>query len=439
MKILYVSQYFPPEMGAPAARVSELARHWVKAGHQVTVLTGFPNHPTGIVAPEYRAKLRRLVCRERIDGIDIVRTWLFPCPNRKAHERLLNYLSFVLSSCITGIFLRRPDVVIATSPQLFVGLTGRWLGWIKRVPFVLEVRDLWPESITASGMGRDTDLSIRLLRALSAFLYRTCNHVVVVTPAFKQEIVTKWQVRAEKISLVENGVETDVFTPDATGDEVRKDLGLEGKFLVSYIGTFGLAHGLHAIVKAAAQLQAGYPDIQFLFVGEGADKDRLISLVFDLKLANVHFLLQQSRAKIPSIIRASDVCLVVLRKADVFETVIPTKMLEFMACGRPVILGVDGQARRVIETAKAGVFVEPEDPTALAHAITQLYLDAAQRKVLGHNGRQYIVKNLSREQTAKTYTGVLENVLRHGKRQREALAKIQVSDKEYAADRQQRD
>ena len=193
MKILYVSQYFPPEMGAPAARVSELARHWVKAGHQVTVLTGFPNHPTGIVPPEYRAKLRRLVCREQKDGINIVRTWLFPCPNRKAHERLLNYLSFVLSSCITGIFLRRPDVIIATSPQLFVGLTGRWLGWIKRVPFVLEVRDLWPESITASGMGRDTDLSIRLLRALSAFLYRSCDHVVVVTPAFKQELVAKWR------------------------------------------------------------------------------------------------------------------------------------------------------------------------------------------------------------------------------------------------------
>jgi colanic acid biosynthesis glycosyl transferase WcaI len=439
MKILYVSQYFPPEMGAPAARVSELARHWVKAGHQVTVLTGFPNHPTGIVPPEYRAKLRRLVCREQVDGIDVVRTWLFPCPNRKAHERLLNYLSFVLSSCITGIFLRRPDIIIATSPQLFVGLTGRWLGWIKRVPFVLEVRDLWPESITASGMGRDTDLSIRLLRALSAFLYWSCNHVVVVTPAFKQALVAKWRLRDDKISLVENGVETDLFSPDVSGDDVKRELGLDGKFVVSYMGTLGLAHGLQVVMKVATELQSTFPEIQFLFVGEGADKDRLTSLVFELKLTNVRFLAQQPRQKIPSIIRASDVCLVLLRKADVFETVIPTKMLEFMACGRPVILGVDGQARHIIDTAKAGVFVEPEDPTALAHAITQLYLDAAQRKALGHNGRQYIVKNLSREQTAKTYTGVLENVLRHGKRQRETLAKIQVSDKEYAANRQQRD
>lgn len=433
MKILYVSQYFPPEMGAPAARVSELARHWVEAGHQVTVLTGFPNHPTGIVPPEYRAKLRRLVYREQKDGVDVVRTWLFPCPNRKAHERLLNYLSFVLSGCITGMFLRRPDIVIATSPQLFVGLTGRWLGWIKRAPFILEIRDLWPESITGSGMGSDADLSIRLLRALSAFLYRTCNHLVVVTPAFKRDLVAKWRVPADKISLVQNGVETDLFTPVGGHENVKGELGFEGKFLVSYIGTLGLAHGLQAMVQAAAQLHSTSPDIHLLLVGEGADKERLVSMVSDLHLTNVHFLFQQPRDKIPAIIRACDVCLVLLRKADVFETVIPTKMLEFMACGRPVILGVGGQARQVIEAAKAGLCIEPEDPAALAQAVRQLYRDTQLRESLGDNGRRYIVENLSRTQTAKTYVDVLENVLRNRKRQNERLAKSKVSDEEYAA------
>jgi glycosyltransferase involved in cell wall biosynthesis len=411
MNILYVSQYFPPEMGAPAARVSELARHWVRAGHQVTVLTGFPNHPTGIVPPEYRAKLRKLVYREQKDGVNIVRTWLFPCPNRKAHERLLNYLSFVLSACITGTFLTRPDVIIATSPQLFVGLTGRWLGWIKRAPFILEVRDLWPDSITASGMGKDADVSIRMLRGLSVFLYRSCDHLVVVSPAFKQELVDKWQVRAEKISLVENGVETDLFTPDGSEDSIKSELGLAGKFIVSYIGTLGLAHGLQTLVQAAARLQSGFPDIHFLFVGEGADKERLTALASDLKLTNVRFLHEQSREKIPSIIRASDVCLVLLKKANVFETVIPTKMLESMACGRPVILGVDGQARQVIEAAGAGVFIEPENPAALAQAATRLYLDAGLREALGRNGRRYIVENLSRAKTAATYLGVLESHL----------------------------
>ena len=431
MKILYISQYFPPEMGAPAARVSELARHWVKAGHQVTVLTGFPNHPTGIVPPEYRSKLRRLVCREQKDGIDIVRTWLMPCPNRKAHERLLNYLSFVLSSCITGIFLPRPDVIIATSPQLFVGLTGRWLGWIKRVPFVLEVRDLWPESITASGMGSDADLSIRMLRVLAAFLYRSCNHVVVVTPAFKQELVAKWRLRNDKISLVENGVETDLFTPDVPGDDVKRELGLEGKFVVSYIGTLGLAHGLQAVMQAATELQRTFPDIQFLFVGEGADKDRLTSLVSELNLTNVRFLLQQPRQKIPSIIRASDLCLVLLRKANVFKTVIPTKMLEFMACGRPVILGVDGQARQVIETAQAGVFIEPEDATALTLAVRQLYDDSELRQALGRNGRRHIVDHFSRREMAQVYIGVLQTVIRNGKHESETPCKAKVSGEDY--------
>lgn len=404
-------------MGAPAARVSELARHWVKAGHHVTVLTGFPNHPTGIVPSEYLSKLRRLVCRERTEGLEIVRTWLIPRPNRKAHERLLNYLSFALSSCLVGIFLSRPDVVIATSPQLFVGLTGKWLGWIKHVPFILEVRDLWPESITASGMGKETSLSIRLLRALSGFLYRVCNHIVVVTPAFKQELITKWHVRSDRISLVENGVETDLFNPEGSNDAIKRELGLASKFVVSYVGTLGLAHGLEEIMKAAAELQSSFPDIQFLLVGEGAEKDRLTSLVSELDLRNVVFLRQQPRQNIPSIIRASDVCLVLLKKAKVFETVIPTKMLEFMACGRPVILGVNGQARQIIETAQAGLFVEPENATDLTRAIEKLYQDPKLREAIGNNGRQYALLNFSRSQTAKTYVGVLENVLRRYRRE----------------------
>ncbi len=431
MKILYVSQYFPPEMGAPAARVSELARHWVKAGHKVTVLTGFPNHPTGIVPIEYRTKLRKLICREQKDGIDVVRTWLMPCPNRKAHERLLNYLSFVLSSCITGIFLRRPDVIIATSPQLFVGLTGRWLGWIKRVPFILEVRDLWPDSITASGMRSEADVSIRLLRALSSFLYRSCDHIVVVTPAFKEELIAKWSVPPEKISVVENGVETDLFTPAGTSERYKSALGLQGKFLVSYIGTLGLAHGLSAAIQSAVQLQTVFPDIFFLFIGEGADKAHLLSQAQGQNLHNVRFLSEKPREEIPATINASDLCLVLLKKADVFKTVIPTKMLEFMACGRPVILGVDGQARQIIEDAQAGLFVEPENATALTQAVTRLYGDSELRQALGRNGRRYIVDHFSRREMAQVYIGALQTVIRNGKHESETPCKAKVGDGDY--------
>ena len=172
MKILYISQYFPPEMGAPAARAAELSRHWAAAGHEVTVLTGFPNHPTGVVPPEYRRKFRRLVAHEQTDGVNVVRTWLLPFPNRKAHERMLNYSSFCASAASTGLFLERPDVVIATSPQLLVGLAGWWLAHWKRVPFVFEVRDLWPESLAAVGMGESDSLLHRSLAKIAGFLYR---------------------------------------------------------------------------------------------------------------------------------------------------------------------------------------------------------------------------------------------------------------------------
>jgi len=411
MKILYASQYYPPEMGAPAARVSELSRHWVKLGHQVSVLTGFPNHLTGVVPPEYREKFRRLIYREWVDGIHVVRTWLLPLANRRSHERVLNYSSFCLSSSLRGSFLSGHDVVIATSPQLLVGVTGWWLSKVKGIPFVLEIRDLWPESITASGVGNDTSVLARFLSSLSGFLYRTCDHLVVVTPAFKNDIINKYGIPPEKISVVENGVEPGLFTPGGCSDKVKSELGVSGRFVVSHIGTMGLAHGLRTMVEAAARLQRDYPDIQFLLVGEGADKEALSKIALSRGLANIRFLPKQPREKMPDIIRASEVCLVLLKKAEVFKTVIPTKMLEFMACGRPIILGVDGQARQVMEEAEAGIFVEPEDPNALVQAVTQLYHNSDLRRTLGRNGRHFIVKHLSRKKMAEQYISVLEEVI----------------------------
>jgi len=419
MKILYVSQYYPPEMGAPAARVSELSRHWVKLGHEVSVLTGFPNHPTGVVYPGYRGKLRHLVCNERKDGVRVVRTWLFPLPNRKSHERILNYSSFCLSSSLRGSFLSGHEVVIATSPQLLVGVTGWWLSKVKGIPFVLEIRDLWPESITASGVGNETSTLARFLSSLSGFLYRACDHLVVVTPAFKKDIISKYRISPEKISLVENGVEPNLFRPGSGSGGVKSELGISGKFVVSYIGTMGLAHGLTTMVEAATRLQRDYPDIQFILVGEGADKEALSEMARSRGLGNIRFLPKQPREKMPDIIRVSEVCLVLLKKAEVFKTVIPTKMLEFMACGRPVILGVDGQARQVMEEAEAGIFVEPEDPNALVRAVTQLYHNADLRRTLGRNGRDFIVKHLSRKKTAEQYISVLKEVTSKWKKKRD--------------------
>src|SRR5205823_2153231 len=307
-------------MGAPAARAAELSRHWARDGHEVTVLTGFPNHPTGIVPAEYRAKFRRLVSREMIEGVSVIRTWLFPFPNRKAYERMLNYSSFCASSVSTGMFLSRHDVVIATSPQLLVGLSGWWLARRKRVPLVFEVRDLWPESLAAVGIGTGNSLLHRSLARVAGFLYRNSQHVVVVSPSFKAHLISHWNVPPDKISIVENGVEANLFSPQNSDSELRCKLGIADKFVVCYIGT-----------------------------------------------------------------------LVMMKKNEVFKTVIPTKMLEFMSCARPVILGVDGQARKIIEDARAGIFVEPENSEQIANAVIQLSSSAELRERLGHNGRRHII------------------------------------------------
>jgi len=414
MKILYVSQYFSPEMGAPAARAAELSRHWAAAGHDVSVLTGFPNHPTGVVPPEYRSKFRRLVAHEEIDGVNVVRTWLLPFPNRKAHERMLNYSSFCVSAASTGLFLTRPDVVIATSPQLLVGLSGWWLARWKRVPFVFEVRDLWPESLAAVGMGEGNSRLHRSLAKIAGFLYRHADRIVVVTPAFEDYLVKHWRVPREKISVVENGVETQLFTPEPSSGKaaaLRNELASDGKFVVSYVGTMGMAHGLETILAAASQLRDTNPEIVFLMLGEGAEKERIAALARERGLNNLRFVDQQPREKIPAYICASDVCLVLLKKTDLFKTVIPTKMLEFMSCACPVILGVDGQARAILEEARGGLVIEPENSDALVDAIRYLATNQEAARALGKNGREYVVRRLSRQQTAERYVRVLEHLL----------------------------
>lgn len=402
-------------MGAPAARAAELAHHWAGAGHDVSVLTGFPNHPTGVVPPEWRGRLRRMAYHEKADGVDIYRTWLWPLPNRKSHERMRNYASFCLSASLRGLTLPRPDVIIASSPQLLVGLSGWWLGFTRRIPFVFEVRDLWPESLAAVGIGDKDSLLHRTLAAIAKFLYGRSDRIVVVTPAFKEYLIEHWRVPPEKIDIVENGVETELFTSasPAADKVLRQQLDAGSKFVTSYIGTVGNAHGLETLLAAAAQLQHQNPEVLFLVIGEGAEKQRIKALAQSRGLANVRILDQQPRQQIPAFISASDACLVLLKKTDVFKTVIPTKMLEFMSCARPVILGVDGQAREILERAGSGIVIEPENADALRAAIQQLAANRELANSLGRKGREYIVQNFSRARTAEKYIEVLRRVVKN--------------------------
>ena len=397
-------------MGAPAARAAELSRHWARMGHEVNVLTGFPNHPTGVVPEAWRSRFHQLRYTETVDGVSVVRTWLWPLPNRKAHERIRNYASFCLSASVSGLALQKPDVIIATSPQLLCALSGWWLAFWKRVPFVFEVRDLWPESLAAVGAGGEGSLLHRTLSAIAGFLYRRADRVVVVTPAFKDHLIRYWDVPAAKISVVENGVETDLFRLDPAAMEVRNQLQLENRFLICYIGTMGNAHGLETLIVAAEELQTLLPSAMFLLIGEGAEKERIMDLAAARGLNNIQFLGQQPRERIPAYISAADLCLVMLKRSDLFKTVIPTKLLEYMACERPVIVAVDGQARQIVEEAGAGVFVEPENSKALVKAILDLADDPEHTRQMGASGRHYIVNRLSREKTAQDYIAVLEEM-----------------------------
>ena len=411
LNVLYISQYFPPEMGAPAARVSELSKLWSAAGNHVTVLTGFPNHPTGVLASGYRTHFWKLRMKELRDGVRVERTWLVPLPNRKSWERILNYSSFCVSAVLCGLFLPNPELVIATSPQLLVGLSGLVVSRCKSSLFVLEIRDLWPESLAAVGVSGQSSFLMRSLYWLAALLYRRCDHIVVVSPAFKDFLVRNYKLPSAKISVVTNGVDTDFFSPKVDSESVRAELKLEGKFVVSFIGTIGNAHGLKLIVDAAKVLANKHPEIVFLLVGEGAEKEAIQRLINEASLSNILIIGQQPRNRIPSFIRASDVCLVLLKKSDVFKTVIPTKMLEYMSCERPVILAVEGQAQRLIEDADAGLCIPPEDTTAFVEAIEHLYGNEHLRHRLGINGRNYIVARMSREQTADKYLRLMNSLL----------------------------
>jgi glycosyltransferase involved in cell wall biosynthesis len=323
-----------------------------------------------------------------------------------------NYASFCVSAGLRGLTIPTPDVIIGSSPQLLVALSAWWLAFAQEVPFVFEVRDLWPESLVAVGAGREDSLLHTALAKIAGFLYQRADRIVVVTPAFKDHLIRHWRIPAEKIAIVENGVETDLFTPIPAEETqpLRQNLGIGSKFLVSYIGTMGNAHGLTTLLDAASTLYSLNPEVHFLLIGEGAEKEQTKAQSQSRGLTNVQFLDQQPREKIPAFISASDACLVLLKKTDIFKTVIPTKMLEFMSCERPLILGVDGQARQIVEQAGAGLVIEPENPDALVRAIQQLAADRQLGTTLGKNGREYILKSFSRRGTAEKYIDVLHAI-----------------------------
>ncbi len=405
MNILYVSQYYPPEMGAPAARVSALARRWAALGHRVTVLTTFPNHPTGVIPPDYRGHVR---LEEDRDGVHVVRTYIYAAPNKGFLKRSLNYLSFAVTSVLQGYGpAGRPDLVLATSPQFLVSLAGWALSRLKGVPYVLEIRDLWPDSIVAVGALPRQSSVVSLLRVLERFVYRQADLTVSVTNSFVDHLRRNG---SRRVAVIPNGADPSLFRPLDDAPLLKRRYGLEGKFVACFAGTLGMAHGLE-IVLDAAELLRDDPGVALWLVGEGARRAELEAEARRRGLANVVFQGQVPRDDVPSVLAASDVALVLLRPDPLFETVLPSKMFEAMAAGRPVVLGVGGEAKDLLLRSEAGVAIPPGDAAALASAIRSLRARPDESVAMGRRGRAFVSENLSHDALARRYLEELQSLL----------------------------
>ncbi len=405
MHILYLSQYFPPEAGATQTRAYEMARTFVRLGHSVTMISEIPNHPSGIIPPQYRGKLYE---RQGLDGIDVIRVWVKASQEKNFGSRLRFYLSFMVTATLAGLLLARDryDMIYCSSPPLFVGGVGLSISRLKHLPFIFEVRDLWPESAVALG-----ELSnprwIRWAERLEQACYQRAKRIVIVTQGIQQRLIDR-RVPGEKLILIPNGANLDLFRFQLEDRaRLRTQLGWEDCFIAVYAGIFGLAQDLETIIQAAENLH-DHPSIRFLLIGEGPRKEDIVSMVAGKSLSNVIILPEQPREAIPGYLSAADISLVPLRGLDLFKGALPTKIFDAWACERPVIISIDGEARQMIEVSQAGHYVPPEDPRALAQALIDLQSNPGLCAEMGENGRKFTAENYSRPALAEKLIKILE-------------------------------
>jgi glycosyltransferase involved in cell wall biosynthesis len=408
MHILYLSQYFPPEVGATQTRAYEMARGLVQAGHQVTMIAEVPNHPSGIVPPEYRG---RWVERSTLDGVDVLRVWVKASPVKTFRSRMAFYLTYMANATLVGALRARGpfDVVYATSPPLFVGAAGLALHRLKRAPFVFEVRDLWPESAVALGE-LSSPRAIAWAGKLEELCYNRASRIVVVTEGIRQRLIQRG-FPAGKLALLPNGANTDLFQPQpALGAQFRAEHSLPADaFVAIYAGIHGIAQGLETVLHAASLLR-NTPGVRFVLVGEGPVKPELQALAAQLRLDNLLMLPEQPRAAMPVILSAADAAIVPLRKLELFQGALPSKMFDAWACGLPLLLSIDGEARRTLEAAQGGLTIPPEDPGALADAIRALAAEPDRGRSLGRNGRRYTEQHHSRQAQARALEKLLHEI-----------------------------
>ena len=415
MHILVVHQYFLGKNDAGGSRWNQFVKYWSQAGHKITVLAGTVHYATGTKLPEYKG---RFIVREREgNNVEVLRCYVSESYNKSFIGRFWAYLSFTFSTVLTGLFcVGKCDVIICTSPPLTVGLTGLVLSRLKRIPMVFEVRDLWPDSAIETGVLTNKRL-IKAAHWLEKRSYKSASWINVLTPAFEKALIEKKNVRPDRISMIPNGADLDIFKPGGLNNWVREKHNLKDKFVVTYVGAHGRANALMQLVNAAEKLRDN-PDIRIMLVGDGMEKPMLKEKTRQWKLDNVVFVNSVPKNVIVDYITASDVCTAVLKKCDTFKTVYPNKVFDYMSAARPVIIGIDGVARKLIEDAKAGLYVEPEDAEAFVEAVLKLKVNRELCEIYGNNGLDFVRKNFDRSLLADKYMGILTGKVVSGKKQR---------------------
>ena len=408
MRILFFSHYFPPEGNAPASRTYEHCVRWVRAGHDVTVITCVPNVPNGVPYEGYRNRLRSQ--SEVMDGIKVIRVWTLLAANAGFAMRILNYVSFMITAFLRGWRVKRPDVVIATSPQFFCGWAGVLTRWFRRVPFILEVRDIWPESITAVGAMKK-GLVIRVLEFFERRMYLAADHIVTVGNGYREQIISKVAV-AHRITTIYNGVDGEQFSPQTPSAQLRSEWGMADKLICSYVGTIGMAHNLEVVIEAAKYLKAqSRSDIGFVLVGDGAQRIHLEELNTQAETTDlVRFTGRVPKSDVPDILASSNCLLVHLKACSLFHTVIPSKIFEAMAMNQPVIMGVPGEACEIVLQANAGIAFPPGNASQLAESLIQLRENPSRLQELQQNGRQFVLQKFSRDRFANDYLDVMHSI-----------------------------
>jgi len=403
MHILFLTDNFPPEVNAPASRTFEHCREWVRLGEQVTVITCAPNFPKGKVFAGYR---NRLWQTETIEGIRVIRVWTYITANEGFIRRSLDYLSFMVSSNIASLWVRKVDIVIGTSPQFFTVCAAYVVGLLKRVPWIFELRDIWPASIRAVGSMGDSFL-YRSLERLELFLYKKATHIIALTQSFKKELISRG-VEADKIDVVTNGVDLSLFKPRSKDAALVQRLGLENQFIAGYIGTIGMAHGLETIIEASEIIQnTPNPEnhnIKILILGDGARKEFLKQLAKDKKLKNLIFIDTVPKAEVADYWSLLDVSIIHLKKDPLFEKVIPSKLFESMAMGVPVLHGVLGESAEIVNRLGVGKTIIPDCPRVLAQELLNLSMNALElqqmKKAALQAANQFDRENLAKSMLA---------------------------------------